>query len=83
MSKQHLDPARSLIEKAGGPARVARVLGLNRSTVARWMYPRDEGGTGGLVPAQWQRALLEYARRERLPLTERDFFGAVSERRVA
>lgn len=83
MSKQHLEPARSLIETAGGPARVARALGLNRSTVARWMYPREEGGTGGLVPAQWQKPLLEFARAERLPLSERDFFGASEQRQVA
>lgn len=85
MSTQYLDPARTVIAKISGrdadksqsakAAKVAAILGLDRSTVYKWMMPREKKGTGGLVPARYHAELLAYARAHRIKLRESDFFS--------
>lgn len=75
MDTNALEPAHTVIKKLGGSqADIARILDINRSSVSRWTKPKDRGGRGGLVPAEYQQPLLDYARRNGLPLTEADFF---------
>lgn len=73
MSEAHLDPAKSVIAKVG-IENVARVAGKHVSRVYRWMYPKDRGGTGGLIPQEVQPAILGFAEDNGIDLTERDFF---------
>jgi hypothetical protein len=40
-----------LVEKLGGPARVAKMLGINRAAVYRWTWPIERGGQGGVIPS--------------------------------
>lgn len=70
-----LNPAHQIIEKCGGVDRVAAMTGRHKSRVARWMWAKSRGGTGGLIPAQVQIELLEAARREGIDLTPEDFFN--------
>jgi hypothetical protein len=69
-------PAETIIEKFGGPAKVAVVLGLDVSRIYRWTYPEERGGTGGLIPQKHHLKLLEAARAEGIAITAIDFFPA-------
>ena len=66
--------ADAVIRKCGGHAQVARWLGLSLAQIYRWTYPRERGGTGGLVPARRQGELLAKARAAGIDLTPADFF---------
>lgn len=43
--------AERIIEKFGGASRLAVALGCGRGTVHKWTYPRDRGGTDGIIPS--------------------------------
>ncbi|MFG1334009.1 hypothetical protein V5F41_22495 [Xanthobacter autotrophicus] len=70
----HLDPAKTVITKLGGPAAVAGITKRNLSRVYRWMYPAERGGTGGCIPQSEAQKLLEHARSSGLDLSAEDFF---------
>lgn len=75
---QHgLEPAASVLRKCGGVAKVATWLELDRSSVLRWTHPkRVGGGTGGLIPAKHQLALLTVAQANGIALEAGDFITA-------
>lgn len=77
MSIHRLEPAHSVIRKIG-IAKVAEVTGKHVSRVYRWMYPKEKGGTGGLIPQAEAMLLLEYARATGIKLSADDFFTAAS-----
>jgi hypothetical protein len=66
--------AEKIIRKCGGHAQVAAWLGLSLTQIYRWTYPREKGGTGGLVPACRQAELLAKARQVGIDLRPDDFF---------
>lgn len=70
----HLEPAKSIIAKMGGPEAVARITGKSVSRVYRWMYDASRGGTNGEIPKLVARQLLEHARENGIALTADDFF---------
>lgn len=67
-------PAERVIEKFGGTAAVAGHLNLAESWIYRWTYPREKGGTAGVIPTKHQQALLNKARELNLDLKPEDFF---------
>jgi hypothetical protein len=71
------EPAKTVIDKCGGPQKVAEVTGRDVSRVYRWMYPRDRGGTGGIIPHDEATTLLAWAPTASVPLSPADFFAAV------
>lgn len=77
MSDTHLEPAKSIIAKIGID-KVSEITGKHVSRVYRWMYSKERGGTGGLIPQGDAPALLQYARENGIPLSEADFFPAPS-----
>lgn len=74
MSAHRLEPAASIIGKIGVDT-VALITGKHISRVYRWMYPKDRGGTGGLIPQGDAIALLDYARANGISLSANDFFA--------
>lgn len=66
--------AEHIIAKCGGPAVVAEMTGVHVSRVHRWTYPKERGGTGGLIPAQHQQRILAEAKRRGIDLSPSDFF---------
>lgn len=78
MNENHLDPAKSIIAKIG-IEKVSEVTGKHVSRVYRWMYPKERGGTGGLIPQSDAPALLSYAKANDIELSPAEFFG-ISER---
>jgi transposase-like protein len=73
-------PAELVIERFSGVCKLARALGKSPSTISRWKKPRDEGGTGGLVPSQSQPKLLELARERGISLTPTELVTGVAEK---
>lgn len=57
-----MDPARSIIERLGGAAVVARITGTSYTAPYRWQHSREKGGTNGLIPQKYHRTLIEYGR---------------------
>lgn len=74
-----LEPARSVLAKIGGVEVAAKITGKHVSRIYRWTYPREKGGTGGVVPHDDATKLLEYARANSLDLQPADFFATASE----
>lgn len=66
--------AKHVIEKCGGAKAVAEMLGIAVSSVHKWKYPVDRGGTNGVVPAGRQQELLARARQRGIDLSPSDFF---------
>jgi hypothetical protein len=73
-----LEPASTIVRKCGGHLTVADWAGVTLTTVYRWTYPVEHGGTGGLVPSRHQIPLLVRARSEGVDLRPDDFFTAVA-----
>jgi hypothetical protein len=67
-------PAKTIIGRCGGPEAVAKMLGVSKSCVYRWMYPKERGGTGGHIPAKHQTVLLKRAAESGISLEPSDFF---------
>lgn len=76
----YAEPAKTIIAKCGGVDAVAKVTGRDVSRVYRWMYPRERGGSEGVIPHAEARKLLDHAAREGIQLSPADFFetGAVA-----
>jgi len=74
-----MEPAQTIIGRCGGIAVIARWLGLDHSTVRRWTYTREQGGTGGHVPAKHQTQLLGIAVQNGVQITPADFFCSSSQ----
>lgn len=56
-----MTPASDIIKRCGGNLRVAEWLGLERTAVQRWTYPKDKGGTGERIPTRHWAALIAKA----------------------
>ena len=56
--KATLNPAATIIRLLDGHESVADICGVHPHTAYRWALPRAAGGTGGIVPAKHQDALI-------------------------
>lgn len=74
MSEQYLEPAKTVIAKCGGVDAAAIITGKHVSRVYRWMYPKERGGTGGVIPIPQARKLMEYAASHKIDLPAELFF---------
>ena len=83
-----LEPAITIITICGGFEATAAMANRSEVRVRRWAYPKNRGGTGGLIPAECQQLLLDGAKRLGLDLRPEHFFlapatAATPERDVA
>jgi len=78
-----MNVAQNIIKKCGGVSAVADMLSVSTVTVHRWTYPKERGGTGGLVPTKQQGALLEAARAHGIDLRPDDFFPTPTDSEAA
>jgi len=74
------EPAYTIINLLGGATKVAAFLKTTRQAVWKWTWPRQKGGTGGLVPQRHHPAILALARQQGVYLTAEHFLpgGAVA-----
>ncbi|WP_291669188.1 hypothetical protein [Bosea sp. (in: a-proteobacteria)] len=68
-----MEPASSIIDRLGGVARVAEIVGVHRVRVSNWKRPKSAGGTGGRVPQSHHVKLLAAAERLGVALSAADF----------
>lgn len=77
-----------ILRKFGGPRRLAKLLkaidpntALNPSSIYRWRYPRDRGGTGGLIPTAAIPLIQKAAVVDGILLSQEDLYpGPVTKR---
>lgn len=50
-----------VVRKFGGANRLAKLLGVEPSTVYRWTYAKADGGTDGVIPGRRLRQVLALA----------------------
>lgn len=67
--------AQRIIDKCGGINRTAEIVGRTKSVVYRWTYQKEKGGTGGVVPADAQRAIIAAAKKGLVDVDPSDFFS--------
>lgn len=67
-----ISQAQRIIDKFGGVTTLARAIGRAPSTVNRWLYPRERGGTGGRIPTESVELVARAARQEGLYLSAED-----------
>lgn len=75
-----MEPANTIIKLCGGFSEVARMTQRSEVRVRRWAYPKERGGTGGLIPADCQAPLLKAAVKKGIPLTPAHFFPGIAEK---
>jgi len=69
-----LEPAQTVISICGGFSAVADITSRSEVRVRRWCYPKDRGGTGGLIPSECQQLLLDWSRKNGGALRPEHFF---------
>lgn len=72
-----MSPARITIERFGGVATVADLLGIHRSQVYRWDLSKKVGGQEGVIPSKFLRPLLLAARAMSVPITAEELILGV------
>lgn len=73
--------AQRVIDKFGGHRRLAAILNSidpkfsrNPTSLYRWTYPRERGGTAGVIPTSALPLIIKAARIEGIFLTAEDFY---------
>lgn len=76
--------AEKVLAKFGGARSLARALQRldpkkhrDPASIYKWTYPRDKGGTGGIIPGYALSAVLEAARVEGILLLPDDLYPGV------
>ena len=69
-----MEPATTIISICGGFQAVADMTGRTLTRVHRWTYPKEKGGTDGLIPSDAAQKLMASARERGLPLEPEHFF---------
>lgn len=71
-----LEPAKTVIEICGGITKTAKMVKRSETRVRRWAYPREKGGSNGLIPSECQVELMRSAKAEKIDLLPEHFFPA-------
>jgi hypothetical protein len=69
-----LSPSRR-VRKVLGARRLAELCQRTTDAVRKWDRARSKGGTGGLVPSEFQARILRVAEVEGLPIGPRDLIA--------
>jgi hypothetical protein len=75
-----LPPARDVIAKftsndVAGLRRLSARLKVSENRIYHWMYSKEDRGTGGFIPLDHHRAILEFARELGIALTPGELTG--------
>lgn len=69
-----MEPAHTVIAICGGFSAVAEMTERSEIRVRRWTYPKERGGTDGLIPSDCQQRLMEEATARGIDLRPEHFF---------
>ena len=76
MEKRELcEPAKSIVEKFGGPYELAQSIGLHPTAIYYWMWSKSKGGSDGVIPLSKWGQILQAAKQKRLKLKLQDLYG--------
>jgi hypothetical protein len=70
-----MTPASIIVDRFGGAAVVAQIVGVHRTRVYYWLRPKEQGGAGGRIPQNHHLKLLGAAAERGLPLTAGELIG--------
>lgn len=70
----NINATQQIIMRLGGARVVANALRIAATTVYRWTYPVERGGTGGTVPIKRMNQIIAYANKRGIKLSVKDFF---------
>lgn len=70
----NISATQRIITKLGGARMVASALRVAATTVYRWTYPVEKGGTGGVIPVRRMNQIIAYANKRGIKLSVKDFF---------
>ena len=73
-TSEAVSPSRKA-RRALGSRQLAELCARTTDAIRKWDRPKSKGGTGGLVPAEFQARILVYAEREGLPITAADLIA--------
>lgn len=73
-SEGGVSPSRRVREVVGS-IRLAQLCNRTTEAVRKWDRAKSKGGTGGLIPAEFQARILRLAEAEALPITARDLIA--------
>lgn len=65
--------AEHVVGIVGSRRKVGDLTGNSRGWISRWFTPREDGGTGGAIPPESARKLLEAAMRGECDVLPEDF----------
>lgn len=64
-----MSPAETVIQRFGGVRSLARDLGIDHSSVARWPMPKARRGSAGNIPSKYHATILRTAERRGIALS--------------
>lgn len=67
-----LTAAERVIKAFGGAGRLAELAEIDNSSVYRWKYPKEKGGTDGAIPHANHDKIMVVAFRHNIKLTRSD-----------
>lgn len=70
--------AANIILKFGGAYTLAKIIDIDVTQIYRWTYPKDKGGTNGVIPTKHQQTLLTKAKEFGVDVKPEDFFAVES-----
>lgn len=68
-NRPHLEPAASVIAALGGVPTLAKGIGTTTTTVQRWRWPKEIGGTGGVIPHWRHDDIMAFAQKRGVRLS--------------
>jgi hypothetical protein len=81
MREDYLEPAQTVVRILGGIGNTSIAANVHRTRVNRWLLPKENGGTGGLVPSRHHQPLLDWAKENGRPLKPEHFFAVSDPKR--
>ena len=64
--------AERVIDLFGGASRLAELTGIDKSSVYRWTYSKEKGGTDGAIPHANHDNIIKTAFIFKIPMTRSD-----------
>lgn len=65
--------AAKIAAKFGGFPKLAKAVKRTPATVYRWSYPKNRGGTGGVIPSSATAAVIAAAKRRNIRIPAADW----------
>lgn len=77
-AKPVCEPAATIVRELGGASNAARIAGVAKVQVYRWMWSVGDGGTGGFIPTRRAQKLFDWARANGKEIPAELFFERVA-----